>query len=136
MILNKTDINVIRGSKELVIRQEYGTTLEFMSHSDRELSRRYELSVNSNLNDNDKAFAMTGITYNYLVLTAIEFLRVGDNITINWDSSGHIGQYLRDAGLYNDHCILVVHRNHIRHEFILCSSVTPNNSARMIRRRV
>ena len=136
MILNKTDISVIRGSKELVIRQDYGTTLEFMSHSDRELSRRYELSIDSNLSDNDKAFAMVGITYNYTVLTAMEFLRVGDDITINWDSTGRMGQYLREAGLYNDYCILVVHRNDIRHEFILSSSVTPNNSARMIKKVV
>jgi hypothetical protein len=65
--------------------------------------------------------------------TMVDLLRAGDRLTLVW-LAGNNNQYLREAELFLDEVRLAVTRGERRLVFPVAHTVTPDNSARMIRR--
>jgi hypothetical protein len=65
--------------------------------------------------------------------TVVDLLRAGDRLTLVW-LAGNNNQYLRDAELFLDEVHLAVTRGERRLVFPVAHTVTPDNTARMIRR--
>lgn len=65
--------------------------------------------------------------------TALAGIRAGDILVLRWVANNN-SQYLDKAGLFQDHLYLQVHRGALNHnvkEYLISSSITPNNSAKM-----
>jgi len=66
--------------------------------------------------------------------TIPRLLKVGDRLALRWVADNNT-EILTDAGLHNDELRLYVHRAGGRLVFPIATSVSPDNSARMIRRQ-
>lgn len=64
--------------------------------------------------------------------TILTFIRVNDSLSLRWHVDNNNG-YIKDAGLHCDELFLEVTRNETRFLFFLASSITPGNSARMVK---
>lgn len=65
--------------------------------------------------------------------TVVSLLRTGDVLRLDFVGSNNNG-YLKEAGLHLDSLTLSVTRGKRRMEFLLATSVCPDNSARMVKR--
>lgn len=71
-------------------------------------------------------------TYRETLQTVLHFLRAGDTLTLGWIRDNH-SDYTREAGIHHDQFYLNVSRGKKNYSFLLDVSITPNNSARMVR---
>jgi hypothetical protein len=72
--------------------------------------------------------------------TTVRHLRVGDELIVNFRPDAHTNDYLRKVDLHGDVCDLTVitrrmsaNPHGIREVYLIGTSTTPNNSARMCR---
>lgn len=79
-----------------------------------------------------QAFAMVS-SYKIGWVSILKTLRKGDEITLGWRDDHGTNGYLHDAGLHADELHLVVWRKgKLQYEFTVETSVTANNTARMV----
>jgi hypothetical protein len=79
------------------------------------------------------AFAyLGGARYSDAWKTITTLARVGDELTVRW-TFGNDNDYLRDAGLHHDSVALILAHGTRRIVLPLEDSITPDNSARMLR---
>lgn len=72
--------------------------------------------------------------------TALDALRAGDRVRLEWSVDGHRNGYIKDAGLHADALYLLVERQRGGRwrqvaGYEIASGVNPGNSARMVRGR-
>lgn len=65
--------------------------------------------------------------------TTARMLRAADGVTMSWVADNNTG-YTRDLGYHIDRLVLHVYRGKAKHVFHVAEAITPDNSARMIRR--
>lgn len=86
------------------------------------------------------AFALVG-SYKFgtmTLTTALNMLRSGDRVRLEWSVDGHRNGYVKDAGLHADALYLLIERQRGGRwrqvaGFEITNGVNPGNSARMIR---
>jgi len=66
--------------------------------------------------------------------TVATLVKPGDRLTLAWTADNN-NAVIREAGLHADSVSVLVSRGaRTRYEFVVCNQITPDNSARMIRR--
>jgi len=75
---------------------------------------------------------LAGARYSDAWKTITTLARGGDELTVRW-TFGNDNGYLRDAGLHHDSVALILAHGTRRIVLPLADSITPDNSARMLR---
>lgn len=139
MSLTKLDIIAIRKADTILFSHmaEAGEVICIKRPSNKEKRRdpwaadkKYRVKVGSNLDARHKAFYST-FAESLTMLKA--FIRVGDDLTLNWRESAGNNQLTRDAGLASDMLYIDVFRKDKEYTALLKQSITKDDSARMIK---
>lgn len=105
-------------------------------HKDREIRIDVQGSItsyNRDLGEVEQASYIENHTQSDKALqTIFSHLKKDDTIHLHWVANNNNG-YLDRAGLYQDELYLQIHRNGKIKEYQVGTSVTPNNSAKMIK---
>lgn len=107
-----------------------------------ESEKRYYISIDSHIHQtyrdkytrNQAHTSLHNYDMNWRTIT--ELLKVGDNLKLRWHVDGHTNGYMEKADLHGDYLELQINRivgkKEKRLSFLVDSSVTPDNAARMI----